>query len=188
MVFCLFSTCCVSSYLPTHTPAPHDPHLQTLTLSVYIDRDFSAEERFAIEGAFTDWNNTLNGYLVFQVMNDSIEVNDSVIEQVREEELSVLVIQYNNTDPSNNIIAQTDGIPGNFITVYRNRWSHTDRKMLIEHEIGHILSIKHNKHHHSLMSENGYVDQTKCIDQWTINELVKNKPWMKPEFLNYCKV
>lgn len=185
--FCIVSCCQPVIFPSSHTAAPVDPHLSALTISVYVDRDFIADERFEIDSALSDWNDSLNGYIHLQV-KQYVEVSQEIVDQVKMEELAWLIIEGDNPDPESSTIAHVESIPGHLMYVYRNRWQHTDRKVIIIHEAGHLLGLHHSDHLGSIMSGHGYVTQGKCIDQWMIKELLEEHYWMKLEYLNFCTI
>lgn len=186
LLLALILTGC-TEYYPTHVLAPKDPHLNTLHFSVWIDKDFSSQERFLIEEGLGDWNQALNGYLDFQIVDDRIEVTDATIDKVKTEHLSVLFIQQaHNPVVGSDTIAFADGIPGHIVTIYSDRFAHVAGRQVVAHELGHILGARHNTVPHSLMNENGFVMQSPCIDGATMKEVVAEHQWMGLKYTNYC--
>lgn len=188
LFFFLLVGCCSGPVYPSnyhYQPTP-DPHANTLYIDVYVDKDFSDQQRFVLEEALGVWQVALNHYFEFRMINDRATVSQGMIDKVRQDH-GLIFVQMENLEPADGTLAHVDDIGGHVIFVNTNR--NSINVTVITHEIGHIMGLYHNETKQSLMYP-FYVDQPngQCIDETTIDQLVEKKYWMKKQYLNWCRV
>lgn len=160
-------------------------------IQVYIDQDFSTDDRLAIDNALNDWNYALNNYIHFQVVSIDFDMNPTDIKNITDDGgLGFLKIDSHSPfippSTTGRVLAFTDRIGGHFVFVIRDRLK---SELLLEdsvrHEIGHALGSVHSVGDRSLMSPRISKDYDQCIDQETMIK-VAYANGLDSSKLNYC--
>lgn len=192
VILALVTSC---SHLPAKTVKPVSIQYHkgeqyvntTLIRGVYIDADFTSEQRFMIEEALGNWNETLNGYIEFKVLDDHKKLDENFVLGHNE----LVFIQSVMGDPDSGTLGVTNGAPGDKIVMYVDNLKRINDPLVVYlHEIGHAVGAEHSGHKGSLLFPY-YVNQAvaaHCIDNYTIDEVVKNNYYMDKKNINYCVI
>lgn len=166
---------------PTYHRAENSAN-HSIIREVLIDKDFNTEQKFCIESALEEWNFSLNGYIVFKVVDDNAVFNENFVPQHNQ----LIFVQSVNTDPDSGVLAYTNDLGGNAIVLYVNNMNKINRPItVVEHEIGHSLFGPHNSHKGSLMYPY-FVEQGDCIDQYSMQDIKKTEYFIDLKNTNFC--
>lgn len=186
LLIALILTACAgpTSYRPAEAPAGVIPSVHPVT----IDADFSDAHREAIRAAFEEWNHVLNGYAVFEVVNDhaTLEELQAAVDTVQISGQGRVVAALTGSDNSDpNTLAYVPGLGEPFILVYPEVVGVRNLKAIILHEIGHTLDLDHIMVAGTLMSPS-YTTGAPCVDQLTVMALASIRPRWRLENMRFC--
>lgn len=130
------------------TPAHSAIALPTRTLTgpieVYIDRDFSVMDMFAVMGAVDDWNVALNGQAWLQLKNLRARASDFKDGVFVADLHSMLTSEIPEATDGHRTIAWADSLGGREIFLLMDRMETKDVRAVMRHELGHILGASHS--------------------------------------------
>jgi hypothetical protein len=191
LVACLLPAC--SSVLPRYAYTRHPYNTEhTRIIEVWVDKDFSEPDKILVDNSLRAWTFALNGYIEFQIVSTSFDLEPSDIKRIQESGgIAIMKI-----DSKSGLIPSPDDGEGTVLAFTINRhWIYmirdrqtTDRmfQQVLMHEEGHTLRSAHIKSiHHSLMNPNYSDAYCQCIDYWTIL-LVSQAQGLDITKLNYC--
>lgn len=183
LLFCLLFLDCGYPRPYRYTRAPSS-NARTHLITVCVAADFSSANKLAIDNALLQWNYALNGWIELREARASCQG-----------EMDKLFIALVSPDApfipkgSNGLaaLAWVDQIAGRKIFIVSNRdESPAAFEEIVLHELGHALGGRHIEGKHSLMGEFFDLDDYRCIDRWTSEEIAL--AWNVPaESLNYCQ-
>ncbi len=148
--------------------APPEP-LTGESVHVFIDPRFTAAQRAAIEQAFAQWNWTLNGYYRFSVRPDGAPGGlwDAV---------AVLIARADDARRPKNAIAWVPALGVPRIYVVDEELPGRDLRLILVHEIGHVLGAAHSSDDDSVMWPY-YPFGAWCVDGETAGRLARANGW-----------
>lgn len=161
------------------------------TIPVYIDIKFCNSDKKSIKKAIDNWNESLNGYLILNIVSTNFkESPDSINKVIKEKGYVILQIYSDNKiiserdDGKSIVIGLANELGGNIMHLVRDRLTENDITAITMHELGHLLGADHTVEKYlmsTIYSEEGY----KCIDIFTIKQVAVH--WYLPlQRLNYC--
>lgn len=140
-----------SFYYIVITDPPKENHLTHIEKSIYIDRTFTIQQKYIIEVAAAEWQNTTKGIVKFKVVRlPTSEVLDPT--------KSIIIVNTNSDDPD---IIELDAFARN--NSYHLGWTNMNHvipnikivssriktsekfKSTILHELGHAIGLSHNE-------------------------------------------
>lgn len=164
----------------TYTAVPSNPNLQVKRyVPIYIDKEFSVEDKLAIERAIEQWNYVLNGQIVLRVTTYNFDMEPELILQSQQEKgwLFLKVDSLNSTIPDKYPLEQcrhisgctitlawVNEINGNVMKLVRDRMKSDDVEYVVLHEISHLLGNPHNNDRASLMYPHYSKFSYYCVD------------------------
>ncbi len=158
---------------------------------IWIDGQFSANDKIEIEHGIDQWNQALNGYMVLHVESDNFDMEPSILERVavRGDGWLFLKIDSRNSivhdEGSNLTLAFVNRIGSNGNRVYyvSDRLNTHMMQGVTMHEVGHLLGANH--HGLYLMQPTFHWAEYRCIDQGTLQQVATY--WHLPlAHLHYC--
>ena len=173
----------------THAPIYQG---QSKVIEVFVDKQFSDDDKVSISNALNDWNYALNGYERFQIVLLDF---DMVVSDIRRAERGVLILRIDSrsrfipkSDVDGTVVdAFTDKIGGHLIYVVRDRISgQTVLENVLRHEIGHTLRTRHIMDSKSLMNPVLSPVYSRCIDYATMKSVAKEQG-LNISHLRYCR-
>lgn len=179
---------------PTHFYYVRVPTSAPITqrhIHVYINKEFTAEDKLHIDDAILRWNYALNNYIVMTVINYSSSFTPiELMEAYSSNGLLIYKVDSNhpNIPPQREsrlrTIAWTDRLGGNEIFLIRDRLYLADIYPVMLHELGHFLGANH-VNEMGLMNKEYSATNYNCIDKSTVRQVAK---FQKVDFsaLNYC--
>jgi hypothetical protein len=188
----LFSILIVGCQFPFHYQyLDHYPRHQAIReIKVWIDARFGNADRVEIVKAVDQWNYALNGWIELEVQEEKLTMQDQILRAARDErDWLIMDIQSSNPivlphDQGHLALAFTDAIGGYRLYVVRDRDDNADIKLLMLHEIGHLLGASHTTS--GLMSPLFSTSAYQCIDYETMIQ-VSEYQRLPIDELNYCK-
>ncbi len=159
-----------------------DPHRR---IPIYLDKEFTAQDKLSIDDAVRSWNYALDGQIVLRVIDYSFDMEIDKLQTAQAQNAwLILKIDSNNfaipevkcdKKPGvscNRTVAWCDHIGGNVIKVIRDRLKSEDITPVVMHEMGHALFVEHNMEEpNSLMSPVYTRAAYLCIDKYTITQV-----------------
>ena len=163
-------------------------------VSVYIDKNFGAEDQLMLDDAINAWNYALNGTLKLVVKSTTFDMDMDVIREVFRGSGGFIIIPVNSKDcaflplaasPDMVNLAWADLTNHHDIYVVRDRVGPASNiKPIMLHEIGHILGAQHIQGY-GLMNPTFNAQEYACIDENTIHQISEYNH-IPVEFLNFC--
>jgi matrixin len=170
---------------------PSTGHILLREIPVYVDKEFSIDDKLEIEKSLEEWNYVLNGYMDFRVVSYHFDMQP---EEIREAFLArgLLIMKVDSSNPMipdndfrYHTMAWTNSIGGNKIWVVRDRIESEKRlKEILLHEEGHSLGSEHIAPP-SLMAPIYNAANFQCIDLWTATA-VANYQGLPISGMNWC--
>lgn len=158
-------------------------NVERIEHKIYIDKEFSLEERVEIKQAIREWNYAMNGAIILSVESEEFGMEVSTIKEGGWFILKTDSIRKSREDSEGHyVLGYVNKIGGNYLSIVSDRvkWN---LKMIVMHEIGHLLGIKHTWR--GLMLSEFIGEEFKCIDKVTMVEFGKIYD-IGIERLRYC--
>ena len=185
-----------------HQPKPFryvaNPSGQTaIPLKVYkiwVDKEFGAADRIAIDNAVTQWNFALNGYIKLEVVTWEFDMEPEVLKRamngegwiflrVRSDNPMVAGVDRKPDGTVSYTLAWANEIGGNRVYLIRDRVANEWVTGVMLHEMGHLLGAKHDEIY--LMAPHFKWEDARCVDYEAL-KLVAEYQHIPFEQLNYC--
>jgi hypothetical protein len=157
-------------------------------LALYVDRDFSPNERDHIVSAFRQWNYALNGFVQFQARLLPQDPTPDMLAQIRRSG-GWVVARVDSRHPiahqgeGLHALAVTTGNRGGFVYVISDRIGNRDLTGVVMHEFGHVLGAGHDGY--GLMAPVYNAAMGRCIDHDAVS-LVAQAQRLPVNQLNWC--
>ena len=197
----LFLNCHLVQYKYDYTNNRAQPSVPTKrTIPIYVDKEFSTQDKLAIDNAIGQWNYVLNGQIVLKVVSYSFDMEPAVIRQAQREN-AFLFLKVTSDAPGipddmppakcritpncGLTLAWTDRIGGTIMKVVRDRISGEDVEYVVLHEIGHLLYLSHVPEKDSLMYARYDRFRYLCIDRDSALKVSKTYG-LDFNHMNYC--
>ena len=157
-------------------------------IDIYVDSEFGAADKVAIDDGIKQWNYALNGQIEMRVRSWDFKMEPSILKDPNA--WFILKIKSDSKLLSGNVVpnqkivlAFADKIGGHYIYMVRDRIWNEDVKGITMHELGHLLGSEHVGTHlmHDTYVRNKYV----CVD-YASAESVSKAQKLEMDSLNYC--
>lgn len=202
ILLCLLSVSCNSIhykyiYTDNRTPAGLTPKR---VVPIYVDKQFSNQDKLSIDNAVGQWNYVLNGQIVLTVVDYNFDMEPEVLKRAQKEHAFLFLKVHSDfpgipddlpeskcrvTPNCSLTLAWVDRIGGTVMKVVRNRINADDMQYVVLHEVGHLLYLQHDKDPKSLMyhqySKFGYL----CVDRDSALRVAKVYA-LDFNHMNYC--
>lgn len=181
---------------------PKSVDIQPQMIPVYIDTNFSKEDKVSIQKSISEWNNSLNGQIIIQIQSFDFDMEPYKIEEILhnkgwmilqtsikhggipDEEQYKQCMKEKQKD-CYHTIAWADKLGGSTIKIVKERVNLDTLYYITLHEIGHLLGAEHVEDKRSLMYAHFTSDSYLCIDFQTVAQVaVFNQ--LNVSGLNYC--
>ena len=157
------------------------------SVTIYVDRDFSAAERERIGLAVQQWNHVLNGFVRLRPALMPADASGRTLAQLRQSG-GWIVEKVDSRHPAARdraALAMTMGNRGGgFVYVIADRFGTRDLTAVMLHEIGHVLGAGHDARGH-LMAPVYDRDNGHCIDRGAV-AMVAAAQRLAVNQLNWC--
>jgi hypothetical protein len=150
---------------------------------LYVEDEFSGEDKAAISAAVGHWNFALNGYVKIEIVSLTYKFGDVI----GPDDWTIVKIDHSNGKIKDGKrwrqLAFADKVGGKHLWIVRDRIKDSWMVGIVLHELGHLLGASHEGK--DLMQphfvENGYV----CVDEETLKQVAQHQqiPFKK---LNFC--
>jgi hypothetical protein len=158
-------------------------------IPIWIDKNFGAADRIAIDDAVNAWNYAMNGYVVLKVVDTQFDMEiPKIVESVRTGGWLFMRINHDNamvpsTDKGFWTIGFTERISGHHLYLVRDRLGNDDVFGVTLHEIGHLMGSDHVGKR--LMYPHYTRARFQCVDYDTM--IAVSNAWdLQIDNLNYC--
>ena len=159
-------------------------------IPIWIDNDFSINDKEVIEGAISFWNKALNGHIKLIVVDDKFNMSINRI-KLQEKQSGWLIMKISSDSfltPYSEInyraLGFTDMIGGSHLYLVRDKMKDEYLFGVVLHEIGHLLGSVHVGE--GLMSAHFDFIRFRCIDYDTIKAVAAYND-LDINNLNYCQ-
>jgi len=157
-------------------------------IPIWIDIKFNAEERVNIKAGIDEWVKALNGVIELDIVDNFFNMEANKIEKMYKKN-GWLILKINERselfyDTAGQItLGFVNDINGNVVYLVNRRVVTGNLKLILMHEIGHLLGLKHSGEY--LMSAQFNYNDFICIDEETI-QMVSDLYHINKIYLNYC--
>jgi hypothetical protein len=168
-------------------------HLVVQEIPIWMDNSLLMSQREGIIEAAGEWNKVFNGQIILQmqpvlnrveVLKKLDEVDRTGTGWVIISSTEEMLIAEGYIDEGDGVLAYVYRLGGNLMVIVRDRIGARDFKLIVMHEIGHLLGANH-VNAMSLMAPHYGRDQINCIDKVTVAQVARFNR-LKFETLNYC--
>tara|TARA_R110000868_G_scaffold67046_3_gene199232 strand:+ start:199 stop:747 length:549 start_codon:yes stop_codon:yes gene_type:complete len=140
-------------------------------INIYIDKEFNKEEVVEIRRGIEEWNYAMSGAVVLSVVSEEFNMEVSTIKEGGWFILKTDSIRKSREDSVGHyVLGYVNKIGGSYLSIVSDRVRY-NLKMIVMHEIGHLLGIRHTDS--GLMLSEFVWDEFKCIDKVTMKEFGK---------------
>lgn len=140
-------------------------------IKIYIDKSFDKGEREEIIKGIGEWNYAMNGRIILSVISEEFNMEISAIKEGGWFILKTDSIRKTREDSEGHyVLGYVNKIGGNYLSIVSDRVS-WNLKMILMHEIGHLLGISHTRS--GLMLSEFVWEEFRCIDKVTMTEFGK---------------
>jgi hypothetical protein len=176
----------------TYTAIPSTGHVLQREMSVWVDKNFSDEDKLDIQKSLEEWNYVLNGYQKFDVVSWNFDLGDNDLRMIQERR-GIMILRIESSsgfmpgdDPGFVTVAWTNRIGGNKIFVVRDRIHNMKRfHSAVLHELGHVEGAPDFDGEGSLMDGVYQKSNPTCVDKRSA-EAVALYQGIPFEGMNYC--
>ena len=158
-------------------------------IPIWLDIRFSKIEGIKIEEGIREWNTSLNGAIVMEIVDDRFNMEDwKIKEMLSQDGFMILKINHKNPivndDEGMHTLAFVNRIGGNLMYLIYDRLSEDMIKYIVLHEVGHLLGLGHDGNY--LMSRSYNKERFECVDDETMKRVAEI--WkLDLGRLNYCR-
>ena len=156
-------------------------------IPVYIDQNFSQQEKIEVANAVMQWNYVLNNYIQLRIISFDTKFDEDKEDQVRKEKgfmiEKVSWKQACDLDECNDDILAFARLRGDTIYVINRRAEGEKLKGVILHEMGHLMNCVHVKD--TLMDPHYNQTDFQCVDKTTEIQAARYLG-LDSNRLNYC--
>jgi len=154
--------------------------------SIWIDKNFSAKDKLAIDDAIIEWNYVLNGTIILKPISYNFDMEiDTIKDAAANHGLLIMKIDSSNSMVENDHTAAWVNVIGGYkLYVIKDRVGSRLKKIML-HELGHVLGAGHQPGNTLMFS---IYDEKKfsCIDYATVQQ-VADYNHISISNLNYCR-
>lgn len=159
------------------------------TIPIWVDKNFGAADKVAIDDAINSWNYALNGFVVLKVVDEEFDMEiPKIVEQVKDNGWLFMKINSDNSmvpilKDGFRTIGFCERVGGNHLYLVRDRMFNSDVYGVTMHEIGHLLGAEHKGDR--LMYPHFTRARFQCVDEVTIGQVAT---WnhIPVDRLNFC--
>jgi hypothetical protein len=167
------------------TPAP----VSWGIIPVYIDQNFTAQEKTQVANAVMQWNYVLNNYIQLQITSFDTKFDDDKEVQIRQEHgFMIEKISWKQAcdlkECNDDVLAFAER-GGNIIHVISGRAENEKLSGVMMHEMGHLFGARHVPD--TLMDAQYDPLTFQCVDQTTERQVARRQG-LDPNKLNYCVI
>lgn len=151
-------------------------------IPVYIDLNFSGNDRVILGAALETWNYSFNGQLKLNIHYNTEPWSSKILDDVYlNHGIAIIFLAENDitvtlaSDPfqAQKILAYVNNIGGDKIYVLRNRLNEKKLFYIALHELGHIFGATHSDGD-DLMQPYYYNNSQACIDKTTAQKVAEH--------------
>lgn len=176
---------------PTHAYTDHPSRVSTgRTVTLYVDRDFSPNERQSIVSAVRQWNHVLNGFLKFRANLLPEDASRADLAQIKRNG-GWIVAKVDSRHPITStgegrraLAVTSGGSGGGFVYVIADRIGNRDLTGVVMHEFGHVLGAGHSRG--GLMAPVYSATTGHCIDREAA-ALIASAQRLPVQQMNWCE-
>ncbi len=161
----------------------------TKVINIWIDKEFSSNDKENMQLGINQWNYALNGYIVLKIVSKDFDMEPSVLNDVvlKGEGWLFLKIDHNSNfirDKNEKIaLAFVNDIGGNRIYFVRERFGSDAVQGITMHEIGHLLGATHSNGY--LMQPTYSWENYRCVD-WNAVKQAADFQRLPQDRMNFC--
>jgi hypothetical protein len=176
------------------------PLIMKRYIPIYVDKEFSSNDKLSIDNAINQWNYVLNGQIELKVVNYQFDMEPDLIlaSQTNQGWLILKVNSDNLTIPDDvpyqqclrtagcaPTLAWCDRAGGSVMKIVRDRMSSNNVETVTLHELGHLLSLTHVDDINSLMYPRYNKLRYLCVDASSAMKVAANYS-LDTRTINYC--
>jgi Matrixin len=158
-------------------------------IPIWVDKNFGAADKIAIDDAVNAWNYALNGFIVLKVVDTEFDMEiPKIVDQVKSN--GWLFMRIDSSNPMVPILKdgfRTIGfcevVGGHHLYLVRDRMFNSDVFGVTMHEMGHLLGAEHKGD--KLMYPHFTRARFQCVDLVTIQQ-VADYNHIPADRLNFC--
>lgn len=188
----LFISCTAHKLHYEYTRVPHSSYaVPSRVIPVWIDKEFSVEDKLAIDDSLNQWNYSLNGNLLLKVVDYNFNMEPLTINEIKKEKgwMILKVETGNKTIPDeegskDRTLAWTNRIGGDEIRVVRDRITSDMLVPIMLHEEAHAFGIEHSPDARNLLYYQ-YSSSYICVDYDAASRVFKVLN-LDLNTMNYC--
>lgn len=191
VVISIFLISCISGFTLGGYKYTNNPKQATVkTIPIVVDKNFSTNDKNSIKSAISQWNYSLNGYILLNVESWDFDMEPDIIHYILSRQ-GYMIMKIDSKNPIvlytaglENALAFCNEIGGNYMYFVNDRIRESDMKYIALHEFAHLLGSPHIGNNLMLPNYSKYTYQ--CIDYAALKAVAsyRNLPL---ERLNYCQ-
>jgi hypothetical protein len=190
LVLCLLYVGCAANFGYQYTHVPQQSQVVYRHIPVYVDVQFGEADRLGIENALNSWNYVLNGYIKFEAVSYSFDMEPAIIQRAINQR-GLLILKINSTSSfippvSNGRVRAFCNDDKTIMYVVRDNIPTEEVEFTTLHELGHVLGAPDVDGEPILMNRAYSPRYSKCVDKRSM-EYVAEAQRLDPNKLNYCE-